>query len=34
MEIRLLRYFWTVANADSVSNAAKQLHVTQPTLSQ
>ncbi|MSD83407.1 LysR family transcriptional regulator [Lactobacillus curvatus] len=33
MEIRLLRYFWTVANAESVSNAAKQLHVTQPTLS-
>ncbi|CUS26412.1 LysR family transcriptional regulator [Paucilactobacillus oligofermentans DSM 15707 = LMG 22743] len=33
MEIRVLRYFWTIAEANSVSKAAEQLHITQPTLS-
>lgn len=33
MEIRVLRYFWTIAEASSVSKAAEQLHITQPTLS-
>ena len=33
MEIRVLRYFWTIVEENSVSKAAEQLHITQPTLS-
>lgn len=33
MEIRLLRYFIAVANHQSISAAAKYLHISQPTLS-
>lgn len=33
MEIRLLRYFWTVAQEGNISRAAKLLNITQPTLS-
>lgn len=33
MEIRLLRYFIAVANQQSISAAAKYLHLSQPTLS-
>ncbi len=33
MEIRILRYFWTIAEEGSVSRAAELLHITQPTLS-
>jgi DNA-binding transcriptional LysR family regulator len=33
MEIRLLRYFIAVANQQSISAAAKYLHISQPTLS-
>ncbi|WP_057770297.1 LysR family transcriptional regulator [Lactobacillus selangorensis] len=33
MEMRLLRYFWTVAEVGTITQAAEQLHVTQPTLS-
>lgn len=33
MEIRVLRYFWTIAEENYVSKAAEQLHITQPTLS-
>ena len=33
MELRVLRYFLTVAQAASISAAAEVLHVTQPTLS-
>jgi DNA-binding transcriptional LysR family regulator len=33
MEIRTLRYFWTVAEEGTVSKAAEILHITQPTLS-
>lgn len=33
MDIRVLRYFLTVAREGNISNAAKNLHVTQPTLS-
>lgn len=33
MEIRLLRYFIAVANQQSISGAAKYLHVSQPSLS-
>lgn len=33
MEIRLLRYFWTVAQEGKISRAAKLLNITQPTLS-
>lgn len=33
MEIRTLRYFLTVLQEGSITNASKRLHVTQPTLS-
>ena len=33
MEIRVLRYFITVAREENITKAAKSLHVTQPTLS-
>ncbi|WP_276933978.1 LysR family transcriptional regulator [Dubosiella newyorkensis] len=33
MELRVLRYFLSVAANKSVSKAAKQLHIIQPTLS-
>lgn len=33
MDIRVLRYFLAVAREENISNAAKYLHVTQPTLS-
>ena len=33
MDIRVLRYFLAVAREENISNAAKNLHVTQPTLS-
>ena len=33
MEIRVLRYFLTVAREGSITGAADFLHVTQPTLS-
>lgn len=33
MDVRVLRYFVTVAREGSITNAAKYLHVTQPTLS-
>lgn len=33
MELRLLRYFWTIAEEENISRAAEVLHVTQPTLS-
>ena len=33
MKIRLLRYFWTVAQEGNISRAAKLLNITQPTLS-
>ena len=33
MELRILRYFFTVAKEQSFTKAAEQLHLTQPTLS-
>ncbi len=33
MELRVLRYFLAVAQTESISKAAEQLHMTQPTLS-
>ncbi len=33
MDVRVLRYFLAVAREENISNAAKILHVTQPTLS-
>lgn len=33
MELRVLRYFWTVATVGTVSGAAEKLFITQPTLS-
>ncbi|ADU21280.1 LysR family transcriptional regulator [Ruminococcus albus] len=33
MEIRVLRYFLTIAREGSITSAAEQLHITQPTLS-
>lgn len=33
MEIRILRYFWTIAEEENISKAAQLLHITQPTLS-
>ena len=33
MEIRVLRYFLAIAREGSITNAARFLHITQPTLS-
>ncbi|MBP1048391.1 LysR family transcriptional regulator [Enterococcus sp. BWM-S5] len=33
MELRVLRYFWTIAEEGNISKAAELLHITQPTLS-
>ena len=33
MEIRVLRYFLTVAREENITRAAELLHLTQPTLS-
>lgn len=33
MELRTLKYFLTVLQEGSITNAAKRLHITQPTLS-
>ena len=33
MEIRVLRYFLSIAREGSITNAANFLHITQPTLS-
>ena len=33
MELRILHYFLMVAREENITRAAKQLHMTQPTLS-
>ncbi len=33
MELHTLRYFWTIAEEGTISQAATVLHLTQPTLS-
>lgn len=33
MEIRVLQYFLAVAHEKSITNAAKKLHISQPTMS-
>lgn len=33
LELRLLRYFYTIAEEENISRAAEILHITQPTLS-
>ena len=33
MELRILKYFLTVAREENITKAANLLHVTQPTLS-
>lgn len=33
MDVRVLRYFLTVAKVGNITNAAEILHITQPTLS-
>lgn len=33
MEVRVLRYFIEVVQEKNISNAAKRLHISQPTLS-
>ena len=33
MELRVLRYFLTVAQQGNITSAARLLHITQPTLS-
>lgn len=33
MEIRVLRYFLTVAREENITKAAEVLHITQPALS-
>ncbi|MDD1405832.1 LysR family transcriptional regulator [Limosilactobacillus reuteri] len=33
MEVRVLRYFIEVVQERNISNAAKRLHISQPTLS-
>lgn len=33
MELRVLKYFLSVARNENISKAAEELHLTQPTLS-
>lgn len=33
MDIRVLRYFLTVAREENITRAAESLHITQPSLS-
>ena len=33
MELRVLKYFLVIAREENFTKAAKQLHITQPTLS-
>lgn len=33
MELRVLKYFLTVAREENITRAAKCMHITQPTLS-
>lgn len=33
MELRVLQYFLAIAREETISGAAQQLHITQPTLS-